>query len=223
MRQLWHYSVSHTLKMFLLLLFACFIRCLMVVIFSSSPILSLLYDPFILYRATFLTKVTLRSSFFLSFFHCSQHSDPRKSIGTAVIMQMFRWNSFFSLPLQRVLYSSQNCCNLFSSHSTTHILAPSVCLWWPKPQLPLIWCYKTIWLRLSRFWNLQPFDKAPWARCVAKSVPVVQVVCRFVSILRDRTEHAMAVFGALEDSASLWSAFCKLNTRNCQLVRVNVT
>jgi hypothetical protein len=129
MRQLWHHSVRHKCKMFLPLLSACFIRCLMLVIVSSSPVLSLLYDSFTLYRATFLKKVTPRSSFLLYFFHCSQHSDSRKSIGTAVIvMQMFRWNSFFSLRLQCVLYNPQNCCNLFSSHSTTHILSLSVCL-----------------------------------------------------------------------------------------------
>ena len=224
----------HTFKMFLLLLFACFIRFLMLVIVSSSPILSLLYDPFILYRATFLTKVTLRSSLLLSFFHYCLRSDPRKSTGTAVIMQMFQWNSFLNLPLQCVFYSSQNYCNLFSCHSTTHILSLSLCvlthilslslslslscLWWLKLQLPLTWCHRTIWLRLSRFWSLPPFHKTPWARCVAKSVPVIQVACRFESILRDRMEHAMTVLEHLKVLRP-----CKLNTRNWKLVRVNIT
>jgi len=56
-----------------------------------------------------------------------------------------------------------------------------------------MWCHRAIWLRLSGFWNLQPFDKTPWERCVAKSVTVIQVACRLESILRDRMEHAMAV------------------------------
>ena len=111
--------------MFLLLLFAYFIRCLMLVIVSSSPLLPVLYNPFILYRATFLTKVCLRSSLLLSFFHYCQRSYPRKSTGTVVIMQIFQWNSFLNLPLQCVLYHSQKCCNLFSCHSTTHILSLS--------------------------------------------------------------------------------------------------
>jgi hypothetical protein len=62
----------------------------MLVIVSSSPILSLLYDPFILHRATFLTKVTLRSSLPLYFFRYCQRSDPRNSTATVAVMQMFQ-------------------------------------------------------------------------------------------------------------------------------------
>jgi len=72
------------------------------------------------------------------------------------------------------------------------------------------------------FWNLQPFDKTPWARCVAKSVPVIQVACRFVNSAGQNGTRDGTV-GALEGPASLWSAYCALNTRNCHLVRVNVT